>query len=71
MSTADYKKKMTGLIEVLRGEGWRVEPTRNGHVRLIPPDTGQKIVHAPGTSSDHRGFANVLAQLRRSGYQDR
>jgi hypothetical protein len=48
-----------------------VEPTRNGHVQLIPPDKQYEIVHAPGTSSDHRGFANVLAQLRRSGYQDR
>jgi hypothetical protein len=71
MSTTDYKKKMNGLIEILRGEGWRVEPTRPGHVQLIPPDKQYEIVHAPGTSSDHRGFANVLAQLRRSGYQDR
>lgn len=50
--------------------GWRCEMTRKGHVRLRPPPEREGEVDPvvfPSTPSDHRGYRNTIAVLRRSG----
>ena len=48
-------------------QGWRVERTRRGHRRLIPPDAACPIVIGAGTPGDHRGAARFLSDAWRSG----
>lgn len=51
------------LVRRVRREGWTVEPTRGGHLRLRHPCGG--LVHAASTPSDRRAVANTLAECRR------
>ena len=67
---SDYKKRLDELASQAREQDWRVEPTSNGHVRFIPPEKDRQIVVASGTTTDHRTAANLLSQLRRSGFRD-
>lgn len=67
MSGSDYRKKLKEITHHAEEEGWSVTHTKGGHVRFLPPDKGADIVIAPATSSDHRGIANLRANLRRSG----
>lgn len=71
MSAADYKKRVNEIIDQAEAQGWTVTITGGGHLRFIPPDKNKPMVHAPATSSDHRGLANTVSQLRRSGFVDR
>jgi predicted RNA binding protein YcfA (HicA-like mRNA interferase family) len=53
--------------EVLRqaaAQGWQVQPTRSGHVRLVHP--AGTVVVTSSTPSDCRALANLKAQLRRA-----
>jgi predicted RNA binding protein YcfA (HicA-like mRNA interferase family) len=50
-----------------RGQGWSVEATKKGHVRLVPPDKTKPIVVGSGTPGDYRAVKNLLAQAKRSG----
>jgi hypothetical protein len=55
------------LKQVLRqaaAAGWRVQPTRGGHWRLLYPGGG--VVVMSSTPSDRRALANFKAQLRRA-----
>lgn len=71
MSAADYKKRVNEIIDEAEAQGWTVTITGGGHLRFTPPDKNKPMVHAPATSSDHRGLANTVSQLRRSGFVDR
>lgn len=53
------------LAKQAQAAGWRVEQTRNGHLRFLGPN-GQ-IVICSGTPSDCRSVKNTRAQLRRGG----
>jgi hypothetical protein len=66
MADKDLKK----LVRAARKQGWTVEQTKNGHWRFKAPD-GIGLVHASGTASDHRSMANLLAQLKRYGFDRR
>lgn len=61
-------KEVKQLIERLREQGWRVDPTKGGHFRAFSPD-GVHIVHIAGTPSSKRSHANTVALLRRYGYK--
>lgn len=65
---ADYKKRVKEITKQAEREGWRVATTGGGHLRFIPPDKSQPIVHAAATASDPRAVANLEADLRRSGF---
>jgi predicted RNA binding protein YcfA (HicA-like mRNA interferase family) len=56
------------LVKIARRQGWTVEPTRGGHLKLIPPNGGQFVVLA-STPSDHRVWKNDRARLRRQGLE--
>jgi len=47
--------------------GWRVEPTRGGHWRCVPPDPHAPIVIAGSSPSDRMAQRALEAELRRSG----
>lgn len=69
MGGSDYKKRLKNLITIAERADWTVSKTGGGHWKFVPPDKHQDIVHAPATSSDRRGVANVEADLKRSGLQ--
>jgi len=54
------------ILRVLVAAGWRVVPTRRGHIKCYPPGGGP-LVLLPGTPSDHRAVKNAVARLVRSG----
>jgi predicted RNA binding protein YcfA (HicA-like mRNA interferase family) len=64
---SSFRKDMKRLRKAAEQQGWRVEDTRGGHVRFLPPDRSQPAVVAGGTPSDHRSWLNLLAMLRRAG----
>lgn len=66
MATKEVRK----LVKALREQGWRVEETRKGHFQAFAP-SGVGIVTIPGTPSDHRAMRNVMADLRRFGYEEK
>ncbi len=71
MSRNDYKKRLEELASQAREQNWTVVPTNSGHVKFIPPEKDKSLVIAAATTTDHRAAANLLSQLRRSGFQDR
>jgi hypothetical protein len=62
-------KDWTRIIRLAEAQGWTVVRTKGNHIRFIPADKTQQMVHTPSTPSDHRSFKNSLAQLRKSGLQ--
>lgn len=50
-------------------QGWRVEPTKKGHVRFVPPDPTKSIVIFSGTPSDRRAINNFVGEMRRQGFR--
>ncbi|KXO92995.1 Uncharacterised protein (plasmid) [Tsukamurella tyrosinosolvens] len=69
MGGSDYKKRLKNLIAAAEKENWTVSKTGGGHWKFVPADKTKDIVHAPATSSDRRGVANVEADLKRSGLE--
>lgn len=61
-------KSLRKIIREAEKQGWTVKATKNNHWRFYAPD-GVNIVHASGTASDHRTLDNLLAQLKRYGFQ--
>lgn len=55
--------RMKEVIESAEHLGYRVERTRNCHLRFRHPNGAQ--VFAPTTPSDSRSTKNVLSQLKR------
>ena len=55
--------RMKEVIALAEGLGYRVERTRNCHLRFRHPNGAQ--VFAPTTPSDNRATKNVLSQLKR------
>lgn len=58
------------VLNAAREQGWVIEQTRGGHIRMIPPDRTKKIVVLGSTESDRRAMQNTLARLRKSGFKD-
>lgn len=60
-------KNLRKVIRAARHQGWVVEPTRNGHLKFVPPNPEQRILFTGSTPSDHRGRTNFRKDLERSG----
>lgn len=71
MSKSDYRKRLNELSSQAQAQDWTVLPTNSGHFKFIPPDKEKPLVIAAATTTDHRAAANLLSQLRRSGFIDR
>lgn len=61
------RKDMRKITRTARRQGWRVEHTRNGHWKFVPPNPRQRMLFTGGTPSDSRGRTNFLKELERSG----
>lgn len=48
-------------------QGWKVKPTRKGEM-LLAPD-GVTSVQWHHTPSDHRALDNMVAKMRRAGFE--
>jgi hypothetical protein len=55
------------ILEDLTALGWRLVDTAKG-VLAFPPDSSFSPVLVHWTPSDHRAWPNLMAALRRSGY---
>lgn len=64
-----HDKALREIVELAETQGWRIE-LRNSGFAWIPPNGGP-IVHSAANLAPGRGKANLLAELRRSGFQDR
>lgn len=67
---ASFKSDMRKLLNDLLDQGWRIEPTAGakGHFYAYPPDKNMPQVLLAGTPSDARGWDNMIARLKRSGF---
>ena len=52
-----------------REQGWRVESTTKGHPVFYPPDPGRSPIVGSGTAGDQASIRNLVAQMRRAGFQ--
>lgn len=64
----EYRKSLKKLFKELESEqGARIETRRKGWM-IYPPDTSRSAVMIHKTPSDRRAWANMLSELRRSGF---
>lgn len=64
----EYRKSLKKLFKELESEqGARIETRRKGWM-IYPPDTSRSAVMVHKTPSDRRAWANMLSELRRSGF---
>lgn len=54
------------LLKVLEDQGFTAERSSKGHWIVRGPD-GKRVTTIAGTASDHRGWKNALAYLRKAG----
>lgn len=60
-------KETKKLVKSLLQQGFDVEPTKKGHLRVYLD--GVWVTTLSGTSSDWRSYRNALAVLKRAGYK--
>ena len=60
------RKDLQTILDKLQANGWRVEITKKGVVKMFSPD-GATLVTCHQTESDHRALKNTVARLRRAG----
>lgn len=57
------------ITRMARRQGWIVEQRKSGHVRFTPPDKNQPAYTTSLTPSDVRATQNLVAALRRRGFE--
>lgn len=55
------------LIKAAKAQGFTVTYSNKGHV--IFAKDGRRVAVGAGTTGDHRSRQNLIAQLRRAGFQ--
>jgi len=65
---ASARKELKEIVRAAETQGWRVEQRRGGHLFFYAPD-GKNIVTSGSTPSDSRALRNLIAQLRRHGFE--
>lgn len=65
---ANAKKELKEIVKAAEKQGWQVKTTKKGHKMFYAPDGVNKVL-AGGTPSDHRALQNLLADLRRYGFE--
>lgn len=58
-------KQIKRILSYVEGKGWTVNATAKGYMLRCPCGHAQVLIHK--TSSDHRAFQNIRADLRRAG----
>jgi predicted RNA binding protein YcfA (HicA-like mRNA interferase family) len=62
------KKELKEIVRAAEKQGWRVKKTKKGHLMFLAPDRVNKLTTG-GTPSEHRAIDNLLAALRRYGFE--
>lgn len=65
---ASAKKELKEIVKAAEKQGWRVKTLKSGHLMFFAPDGVNKTTTG-GTPSDHRAVNNLLAELRRYGFE--
>lgn len=60
-------KDMKRIVKAAEQQGFSVVLSTKGHP--VFSRAGRVVATGSGTASDHRALANVIAQLRRAGFQ--
>ena len=61
-------KKLRNLFAELTAQGWTVRAAKKGWM-AIPPDKSEPLVAIHGTARGARSWENMIAQLKRSGFE--
>lgn len=61
------RRVLGDVIAQARAQGWAVERTGKDHLRFVPTDKTQPIVHTAMTPGDRRAVQNIRSNLRRAG----
>lgn len=62
----DLKK----LLKELEAQGWSIRQTKKGQY-AVPPDQSRPMVQIHNTADGSRSWENMIAQLKRSGFERR
>jgi len=65
--TGELPRDAEALIRLCKEQGWTVDYTTAGHVRLTPPDVSMQRVTWPKKVGDSHSLMNFRSQLKRSG----
>jgi len=68
MTVAQKNHEFQALLDAAPAQGWKTERTRRGHWQFKAPN-GKDIVTAGGSYGDFRAMRNLVAQLRKYGFQ--
>lgn len=63
------RKRVKSLLESLETAGWKRTDTKSGWI-VYPPDKNLSGVAIHKTPSDHRAWKNLMAELRRRGFNE-
>lgn len=67
MAQNAYSSEFKDIIREAEEQGWVLDRTSKGHVKMIPPDRGPPVFTS-GTPGDYRAIKNFLGKLRRRGF---
>lgn len=59
----DWKK----LMKAAQNQGWRIVQAKHCHFKWFAPD-GKTMLVSGSSTSDRRGLANHLSNMRRAGF---
>lgn len=60
-------KRTKKLLKTLEAQGARLKKRKSGYM-AFPPDRSKRAVMIHLTPSDHRAWDNMIAELRKSGF---
>ena len=60
------KKEIKRIVKALETQGFYVERSGKGHLK-VKNERGGTVYVMPSTPSDHRSLKNTVAELRRKG----
>ena len=62
-------REIKQLARQARRQGWRITRQANSHLTFYPPQAPDTRITASATPSDSRALRNLLADLKRYGFQ--
>jgi hypothetical protein len=63
-------KEYRSLATLATGAGWRIEPTRNSHLRWLSPDGASTVITSGTPGNNWTARREVAADLRRAGLRE-
>lgn len=63
-------KDLKILFKKLEAQGWTIRPTKKGQY-AVPPDPQKPMVQIHNTARGSRSWNNMMAELKRSGFNEK